>query len=222
MPVDNLLAIPSFSGSTQLRPVSAAPKLLGTIAAVGMATSVAAGPAFAQSSSKRAIELIRLSLKCPPQPETFNMDASRVPEVGAFTTRSTTAVTYEGDEKTFKIVYTETKRSHWLINNKTSQHTYAKSFQARIADFESVELYEPSAESGTKPSVHIRCSDDRKCFKPSYGGQNISLGIDFCDMDKASDAKAGLDELIRLNSVAASRPPASSPHERSDMRGYPR
>jgi hypothetical protein len=208
------------------RPVSTALKIFAAVAWVGVNSSAAVSPTFAQSSAKQAIELLRLSLECPVQPYVRSLSAKKGEE--EIVARGTTAITFEGNEKLLKIVETLNELLHYQTTNVHFPRTLKiLPSQAKFSDLSlPVEIVQDDRRwfgFGDRPRVVISCSNGRACVANGDGVANdVSFSFPVCNHDLASDAKAAIEELIRLNSSATAQPPVEridpeAPHDLFEM-----
>jgi hypothetical protein len=150
---------------------------------------------------------------CPGQPYTHPLSSEKDQE--EIVVRGTSVITFEGNGKLLKIVETRSELLHFQITNVHFPRTLKiLPRQAQFSDLSlPVEIVQDDRRwfVGDRPRVVISCSNSRTCVTNGDGVANSdSLSFPVCDHDSASDVKAAIEELIRLNSSVTAQPPSAA------------
>jgi hypothetical protein len=143
--------------------------------------------ASAQSRTEQALDLLRQTLMCPLPPKVSDSG-------GDLTDRTLSSLHFTGDARRLSGYQTTTTRTHNTFTNTVNVTEGRIEVSANFADIDRVQV--------KQGYMTLACAGDHGCFhviSPLGITDSNDISQNFCDSATADNAKAAIEELIRIN-----------------------
>jgi hypothetical protein len=167
--------------------------LLMCIVAILVCIGLNSRAAVAQNRADQALELLRITLSCPPKPI---IEEQLEPVNAKGTYRTFKTLIFTGSDTTFRLVVKTERRLHDRNANVVNAHTDRESYSAPFSAIAAIDIV--GSDAANNPILALSCKADG-CFsagsESNSGSNEDTVEVPFCDADTATKAKVALDIL---------------------------